>query len=132
MSSCVSQASRAARPCSFNTWLSSDLTNDQQVFVVAYDEGCPGISQFVTIVLSELPNAFTPDGDGINDIFGEGAELTIFNRWGQKVYEGTSGWNGTYNGRKVSPGTYYYLYNIYDENNKRTTIKGSVTVVLQN
>ncbi|TVQ15832.1 MAG: hypothetical protein EA361_05100, partial [Bacteroidetes bacterium] len=123
---------RLVQSGSFNTWLSSELINGQVVFVVAYSGGCPGISQFVTITINELPNAFTPDGDGINDIFGQGAELTIFNRWGQKVYEGTSGWDGTYNGRKVSPGTYYYLLNLYDENNKKTTVKGSVTVVLQN
>ncbi len=122
---------RLVQSGSFNTWSTSELIGGEQVFVVAYDEECPGISQFVAIVLNELPNAFTPDEDGINDIFGEGAELTIFNRWGQKVYEGTSGWDGTFNGKKVSPGTYYYLLNIYDENNEKTTVKGSVTVVLQ-
>jgi gliding motility-associated-like protein len=115
----------------FNTYTTSELQNDDQIYVIAFAGGCPGTSQIVTILLNELPNAFTPDGDGINDIFGLGAELTIFSRWGQKVFQGTNGWNGTYNGRKVSPGTYYYLMNVYDQNNKRTTVKGSVTVILQ-
>jgi gliding motility-associated-like protein len=115
----------------FNTYTSSNLKNGQKVYVVVYQDGCPGVSQQVTIILNELPNAFTPDGDGINDIFGYGAELKIFSRWGQKVYEGKNGWNGTFNGNKVSPGTYYYLMNIYDENNKKTTVTGSVTVILK-
>jgi len=109
-----------------------NLSNGQWVFVRAYNEGCMGESQWVLIIINDLPNAFTPDGDGINDIFAPGFELTVFNRWGQKVYEGLSGWDGTYNGRKVSPGTYYYLVNVYDENNNRTTLKGSVTVILTN
>jgi gliding motility-associated-like protein len=115
----------------FNTYTTSELLDGQQVYVVVYDAGCPGYSQKVNITLNELPNAFTPDDDGFNDIFGVGAELTIFNRWGQKVFMGTEGWDGTFNGAKVSPGTYYYLMNVYDQENKRTTVKGSVTVVLQ-
>ena len=113
-----------------NRFIVNDLKNGQRVFVVAFDGDCSGASDMVTILINELPNAFTPDGDGINDTFAEGLEITIFNRWGQKVYEGTSGWDGTFNGRKVSPGTYYYLVNIYDEFNNKTTMKGSVTVIL--
>jgi len=115
---------------SSNTYTTSDLVNGQKVYAVVYDRGCHGESQVITILVNELPNAFTPDGDGINDIFGEGAELTIFNRWGQKIYEGTQGWDGTFNGRKVSPGTYYYLRNMYDADNNKNTVKGSVTVIL--
>jgi gliding motility-associated-like protein len=115
-----------------NIFTPLSLSNGQWVFVRAYNEGCMGESQWVLIVINDLPNAFTPDGDGINDIFAVGFELTVFNRWGQKVYEGTKGWDGTYNGRKVSPGTYYYLVNVYDENNSRTTLKGSVTVIINN
>ncbi len=115
----------------FNTYTTSELENGQKVYVVVYDMGCPGYSQTVNISLNNLPNAFTPDNDGFNDIFGAGAELTIFNRWGQKIYRGTEGWNGTFNGAKVAPGTYYYLMNVYDQENKRNTVKGSVTVVLK-
>ena len=115
-----------------NIFAPANLQNGQWVFVRAYNEGCMSESQWVNIVMNDLPNAFTPDGDGINDVFAVGYELTVFNRWGQKVYEGTSGWDGTYNGRKVSPGTYYYLVNMYDDNNIRTTLKGSVTVILNN
>lgn len=115
---------------SSNIFSPMNLLSGQSVYVIAYNEGCTDISQVVTIVVNDLPNAFTPDGDGINDIFAEGQEVTVFNRWGQKIFEGTRGWDGTFNGRRVAPGTYYYLLNLYDENNNRTTVKGSITVVL--
>jgi gliding motility-associated-like protein len=124
---------RLVQSGSSNVYTAFELKNGQQIYVVAFDGRCSGESARVTIIVNELPNAFTPDGDGINDIFAEGLEITIFNRWGQKVYQGargSAGWDGKYNGRKVSPGTYYYLLNIYDEDNKKTTLKGSVTVIL--
>ena len=59
-----------------------------------------------------IPNVFTPNGDGINDRFLENmpeVELIILNRWGQQVYKGFDGWDGTFNGQEMSAGTYYYL-----------------------
>jgi gliding motility-associated-like protein len=57
----------------------------------------------------KIPNAFTPDGDGKNDIFLKGNKVEIVNRWGQKLFEGSDGWDGTVDGSLVSPGTYYYI-----------------------
>lgn len=68
----------------------------------------------------EVPNAFSPNGDGINDIFKVKSgyqSLTdfhayIFNRWGQKIYEWTDpsqGWDGTYNGHDAKQGVYFVL-----------------------
>lgn len=58
-----------------------------------------------------LPNVFSPNGDGVNDIFMEHMEVDfiIINRWGQKLYEGRDGWDGTYNGEPVAAGTYFYI-----------------------
>jgi len=66
-----------------------------------------------------VPNAFTPNTDGKNDVFEVFAyypcdELTIFifNRWGQKIYEFTGSritWDGFYDGRPVEAGIYVYL-----------------------
>jgi gliding motility-associated-like protein len=67
-----------------------------------------------------LPNIFTPNGDGINDLFipfpyqfVESVEMRIYNRWGQLVFETTNPditWNGTNmeNGEVLSEGVYYY------------------------
>ena len=68
----------------------------------------------------KVPNAFTPDGDGLNDYFKpilEGAELeqfSIFNRFGQLVYDNTNpeGWDGNQGGQKAPSDTYVYLIKV--------------------
>jgi len=66
----------------------------------------------------DIPNVLTPNGDGINDFFKLDGEIfvatscTIYNRWGQVVYEGDISkfaWDGHSNGTLVSDGAYYYL-----------------------
>jgi gliding motility-associated-like protein len=63
----------------------------------------------------DLPNVFSPDGTGGNELFKSISEnmalerFQIFNRWGQLMYEGPA-WDGTHNGQKVPEGTYYYIY----------------------
>ena len=63
------------------------------------------------------PNAFSPDGDGINDLFkvsGQGMsdfQIEIYNRWGQMVYKSidlSNGWDGTFKGKNMPTGTYVY------------------------
>lgn len=85
-----------------------------------------------------FPTAFTPNGDGHNDVFrpiGEGYhkfhDLRIDNRWGQTVFESTSSdmsWDGTFNGVKQDLGTFYY-YVKYDCNGKTKFQKGDVTLI---
>ena len=67
----------------------------------------------------EMPNAFSPNNDGINDIYGAKTDgyqsivefrAIIFNRWGQKIYEWTDpagGWDGKWNGHDVKQGVYF-------------------------
>ncbi len=68
-----------------------------------------------------IPNAFTPNDDGVNDVFqavGERAEvvsqLTIYDRWGEKVYEnqGNVFWDGTIKGKPAPPDVYVYRIEI--------------------
>ncbi|MCH5244535.1 MAG: gliding motility-associated C-terminal domain-containing protein [Lentimicrobiaceae bacterium] len=80
---------------------------------------------------SNIPNAFTPNGDGKNDIFLKGvAELTIFTRWGEEIYRTTQGegWDGTHKNKKVKPGDYMYVA-VVRENGKDIVLKGVVTVL---
>ncbi|WP_037358639.1 gliding motility-associated C-terminal domain-containing protein [Schleiferia thermophila] len=65
-----------------------------------------------------IPNAFTPNGDGVNDCFQVSAEnvadyyIQIFNRWGTMVYSSTDPkecWDGQYQGKPVQEGVYLYL-----------------------
>ena len=81
-------------------------------------------STTITIAISdsrlEFPNAFSPNGDGINDIFKAKDgwrsivefHAYVFNRYGQKIYEWTDpsgGWDGTHNGHDVKDGVYFLL-----------------------
>lgn len=76
----------------------------------------------ITVSISEsklmMPNAFSPNGDGINDIYKakEGYKslvefkAAIYNRWGQKLYEWTDpagGWDGKYKGKDAAQGVYF-------------------------
>lgn len=78
------------------------------------------IPQYIVVDTSlvDVPNVFTPNGDGINDIFRAKTQSleyfhgVIINRWGRKVYEWNDpqgGWNGKIHGKYASPGTYYYI-----------------------
>ena len=84
-----------------------------------------------------LPNAFTPDGDGLNDEFKAMGQpdnlssfsMTIFNRWGQMVFESKDvlfGWDGTIKGAEAPAGTYVFRvdYSIagYDFDTKGTVV----------
>jgi gliding motility-associated-like protein len=84
-----------------------------------------------------IPNAFTPNGDGINDIWIiEGINsfpnyiVEVFNRWGQLVYQGFYGdneWDGRFNDKFVPAGSYVYVIRLYDRELKDYT--GIVTVL---
>jgi len=71
-----------------------------------------------------FPTAFTPNGDGLNDIFVYKASLLaevsfqIFNRWGEIVFsteEIGSGWDGNYLGQAAPEGTYLFKLEVKDE-----------------
>ncbi|MGZ3833321.1 MAG: T9SS type B sorting domain-containing protein [Mucilaginibacter sp.] len=83
-----------------------------------------------------IPNAFTPNGDGVNDIWNIQAlvdypqcTVRVYNRYGNLVYQSkgySKPWDGTANGSEVPVGTYYYIIN--PENGSKQ-LSGSVTVL---
>lgn len=86
----------------------------------------------------KVPSAFTPNGDGQNDIlYARGIKVTnlqfeIFNRWGQMVFESkqvNDGWDGTFNGQPLN--SEVFVYYVRATCPDRTTIerKGSVTLI---
>ena len=67
----------------------------------------------------EIPNLFTPNGDGKNEVFQiknlpANSSIQIFNRWGSRVYESSS-YNNTWDGGNVPDGTYFYLLMLPDK-----------------
>ena len=83
-----------------------------------------------------IPTAFTPNSDGMNDVFkikGENLQdfkMLVYDRWGQKIYESTNpgeGWDGTYKGNPVQNDTYVYQVTAKNLGDKKMT--GAVTLV---
>ena len=85
-----------------------------------------------------IPNAFSPNGDGLNDclkVLGptkyKSFYFAIYNRWGQKVFETDDAsicWDGTMNGKPVSPGTYFY-YIKAETHCEKIFRKGDITLL---
>jgi gliding motility-associated-like protein len=69
-----------------------------------------------------IPNTFSPNNDGINDVWDiksldtyPESVMQVFDRWGRQVFESTgypTPWNGTYNGNPLHEGTYYYIIDL--------------------
>ena len=90
-----------------------------------------------------IPNAFTPDGDGLNDILmirGRGITIKsfrIFNRWGELVFEKENfspndpkyGWDGKVRGVPATPDVFVYTAEIFCDNGIPYTYKGNVTIL---
>jgi gliding motility-associated-like protein len=84
----------------------------------------------------KVPNTFSPNNDGVNDYWNiealityPASLLTVYDRYGQKVYQSTGytkPWDGTNNGKPLPDGTYYY---VIDLKNKTPKIAGWVLVV---
>ena len=91
-----------------------------------------------------IPNTFSPNNDGVNDVFyirGKGIagikSLRIFNRWGAVVFsklnlsvnEPGAGWDGRYNGQPLTPDVFVYEAEIICDNNQIFPVKGNVTLI---
>ena len=86
-----------------------------------------------------VPNAFTPNGDGNNDIFRPIALglrsldiFRVFNRWGQMLYSGTgngAGWTGSFGGRPQEAATYIWYAEGVDYLNNKINRKGTVVLI---
>lgn len=102
------------------------------------EEGKPEETPQVSSLL--MPNAFSPNGDGINDIYKAKSgyqnitefHAYIFNRWGQKLFEWTdpaTGWDGTYKGSPVKDGVYFCLVKAKGADGKIYNFKKDVNLL---
>jgi gliding motility-associated-like protein len=117
------------------------------LIVVEYEDmNCCRNSDSLKVIALDisLPNAFTPDGNGVNDYFkalgpSDGIEdftLLIYNRWGQRIWEAKNfadKWDGTLNGQKLPSGVYawYLTFNVIGNISSigKVKYKGSVTLL---
>jgi gliding motility-associated-like protein len=108
-----------------------DYNPDQQLFryrILAYAQGTPLLSYsnfyiFTRDALVFVPDAFSPNGDNINDTFAakgqfvDKSRMIVYNRWGQVLFETNNalqGWDGNVNGQPATEGTYVYRLEITD------------------
>ncbi len=120
------------------------LSNDANVYLTVKDAiGCAA-SDSIFIKVYEgptfyVPNSFTPNGDGLNDIFrvippgiASTTYFRVFNRFGELVFETNQwlkGWDGTFKGKEQKAGTYVWMVSGVDRNNKKIEIKGTVNLI---
>ncbi|MFT3911288.1 MAG: gliding motility-associated C-terminal domain-containing protein [Ferruginibacter sp.] len=120
------------------------LDHDQLFHVTVTDiAGCVGSDDVYVQVYPgpayHIPNAFSPNGDGLNDIFRvipAGIARTdwfrIFNRFGELVFDTNQwlkGWDGTFKGKKQPVGNYVWILKGVDKNNRIVEMKGTVMLV---
>ena len=102
--------------------------------------GCSHTSYLSNYILGlkyAIPNVFTPNGNGTNELFtinGKGiinTRIKIYNRWGDIIYNANNGsWDGSNNnGKQVAAGTYFYVINFQQLGRGVEEIKGSVSLI---
>lgn len=116
-------------------------------YYLTASNNCGSITDTVNVTFDNcdscllIPNAFTPNGDGLNDFFNiiprckiGNYHIKIANRWGQIVFESYNigqGWDGNFNGIPADVGTYYYVLQAYPElvGGRMINAKGDITLI---
>ena len=114
------------------------LQNTEYVLTVTDENGCTNEDNVIVNISYKIliPDAFTPDGDGINETWElrgissyPNTEVTIFNRWGSVIFYSkgySTAFNGKYNDQLLPPGTYPYIIKI---DSTKPQITGSVMLI---
>ncbi len=118
--------------------ISKPKGNISYQFIASTAGGCSdsAIANIVVLNAPRIPNAFSPNGDGKNDLWDitslssyPGSTVEVFNRYGQAIFISigySKPWDGTYKGSPLPEGVYYY---IIDPKNGRNKFTGNVTII---
>ncbi len=107
-------------------------------------QGCETIDSIIVVkdCYLDVPNVFSPNGDGVNDFFfprqllSRGLvefNIAVYNRWGQQIFSGNAldgrGWDGKFNGVAQPEGVYVFVINAVFKDGQKETHKGNVTLL---
>lgn len=121
-----------------------NIKGNYTIQLIAYNPNGCNDTTYAQIIVSDpfyifIPNAFTPDGDGLNDIFEISVdgikylEGTIYDRWGEQIYNwripGDKSWDGTYQGKLCMEGAYIYVLKVKDLQNFSHHFKGWIYLI---
>jgi gliding motility-associated-like protein len=79
--------------------------------------GCRTVREYVFNGNLFVPKVFTPNGDGVNDVFMQGYKLVVFDRLGVEIFRGDNGWDGFRKGKPVANDIYFYKLEYVDPDN---------------
>ncbi|MCX6352063.1 MAG: gliding motility-associated C-terminal domain-containing protein, partial [Bacteroidetes bacterium] len=120
------------------------LINDSGIYKVAVSNNCGSASASININFKDchcyvyMPNTFTPNGDGLNDILLPSScetqkyDMKIYSRWGELIFETqdiNEGWNGDFFSKRVAEGCYLYIINLKGTDKVSVFKKGIVQLI---
>ncbi len=123
--------------------LENSLAGVYEVVYISEDICASSFAQSITILPEPrpfvlIPNAFSPNGDGVNDVFKvigsniESAQLLLYNRWGELLFESSvigEGWDGSYKGEAQELGVYVYIAYVKLLDGEEEMRHGNVTLI---
>lgn len=117
-------------------------TSYMSTLIIQNQYGCSDTTQRLVVInpnyVIYIPNAFTPNADGLNDIFQAKGyyiskfEMNIFDRWGEQVFatgDISKGWDGTFKGKMCENSVYVWKVTVIDVQKKRHELSGHVTLI---
>lgn len=121
----------------------SIIVTESGTYWVQMSNNCGAVTDTIDVIFDctysiYIPNAFTPDGDGINDFFHakgtgiEDFEMRIFNRWGEQIFFSdniTYGWNGYFKSIMSKSDVYVWVVRVRDIRGQYHKLRGHVTLV---
>ncbi len=121
--------------------IAAPVTSTTYTVEITDENGCVYTEQVLVDVVRRIlpPNTFTPNGDDKNEVWKipgiedyPGAEILIFDRWGQRIYSSTGyrePWDGTFNGARLPDATYYYHIQLNQLEGRSPPYTGFISIV---
>jgi gliding motility-associated-like protein len=119
------------------------IVTEPGMYSLAVSNTCGTTESSINVLTGQcklwMPNAFSPNNDGKNDLFRvkyvypvNEFKMQVFSRWGQLIFSSnnmSAGWDGTLDGEKMPEGAYVWTIQLTDNNNVKESYKGTVILI---